>query len=75
MKKIYLTAIVGAYVYTLYMTITMFLVPAFKTYFGLYGVAGTFLLWAALTACGYACGYFFVKVLQSPEEEFTNDHS
>lgn len=73
MKKFLLTTIIASYVYTIYLSITLFLVPAFKTYFGLYGIFGTFAIWAALTAAGYACGYFGMKVWTMPNED--TDHA
>ena len=47
------------YLYVWYLSITLFLIPAFKLYFSLYGVWGTFGIWAALTAAGFVCGLFF----------------
>ena len=73
MKKFILTTIIGSYVYTMYLSITLFLVPAFKTYFSLYGVFGTFAIWLALTVAGYLCGYFGMKVWAMPDEE--SDHA
>lgn len=68
MRKFLLISIVATYFYVIYLSITLFLVPAFQTYFSLYGVAGTFIIWAGLTAAGYACGYFGMKVWTLPEE-------
>ena len=66
MRKFALISIIASYLYVLYLSITMFLVPAFQTYFGLYGVLGTFAIWIGLTAAGYACGYFGMLVWSMP---------
>ena len=62
MKRIISIAIVLtpliAYIYIWYLSIVLFLIPAFKTYFALYGVWGTFGIWAALTVAGFFCGFF-----------------
>ena len=71
MKKFILITIIASYVYTIYLSITLFLVPAFKTYFSLYGVLGTFLIWLALTVAGYLCGYFGMKVWTTPDPQAT----
>ena len=54
------------YIYTIYLAITLFLIPAFNLYFDLYGVAGTFLFWFGLSIVAFGCGYFFVKMLFNP---------
>ena len=53
---------VAVWLYTMYLSITMFLIPAFKTYFSMYGVFGTFAIWFALSFIGYMCGYTFMKI-------------
>jgi len=53
---------VAAYIYTMYLSITMFLIPAFKLYFDMYGIFGTFAIWAGLSFAGYMCGYTFMKI-------------
>ena len=66
-----------AWLYAMYLSITMFLIPAFKLYFSMYGVFGTFGIWFALSATGWLCGYSFMRILtykppQATYKENTN---
>jgi hypothetical protein len=63
MRKFLLISIALVYLYVMYLAITMFMIPAFQTYFTMYGVFGTFAIWAALTIAGWACGYFAGKII------------
>ena len=62
MRKFLLIGIAFTYLYIFWLSISLFLIPAFKLYFDMYGIAGTFLIWAGLTAAGWACGYYFAKI-------------
>ena len=68
MRKFIIAIPVIAYIYVWYLSITLFLIPAFKLYFSLYGIFGTFGIWAALTVAGYFCGYYFMKLLHASKE-------
>lgn len=71
MRKLALWGIGLSYLYVIYLSITLFLIPAFTAFFALYGVLGTFGIWFGLTAAGYACGYFFAVVLGWPRPQAT----
>ena len=68
MQRFMIAIPVIAYVYIWYLSITLFLIPAFKLYFSLYGIFGTFGIWAGLTIAGYFCGYYFMKLLTLRKE-------
>ena len=51
------------YLFVFYKSIVLFLIPAFTTYFELYGVLGTFGLWAGLTLAGFFSTYSFIWLL------------
>jgi hypothetical protein len=51
------------YLYTFWLSIKLFLIPAFKLYFDLYGIGGTFGIWAALFAVSFICSFWFFGLL------------
>ena len=54
---------VAIYLYTFWLSIKLFMIPAFKLYFDLYGVAGTFGIWAGLFLMGFVSSFAFFKIL------------
>ena len=66
---------VAVYLYTMYLAITMFMIPAFKLYFSMYGVFGTFGIWFTLTFVGWLCGYTFGRILtyKPPQATYRGD--
>ena len=64
-----------AYLYVWYLSIVLFLIPAFQTYFALYGVWQTFAIWFGLTAAGFICGLFFPFIYSNFKEGFRHEHS
>lgn len=53
---------ISMYLYIWYLSIKLFLVPAMKLFFSLYGIWGTLGIWTALTLGAFCCGYFFMKL-------------
>lgn len=51
------------YLYTWYLSITLFLIPSFKLFFSLYGVAGTFGIWIGLFLLGMISSFWFFSML------------
>jgi hypothetical protein len=60
-----------AYLYTFWLSIKLFMIPAFTTYFELYGVLGTFGIIIGLFISGFVCSYtFFWMLLKSEPSTF-----
>ena len=68
MNRFIIAIPVIAYLYVWYLSITLFLIPAFKLFFSLYGIFGTFAIWIGLTIAGYFCGYYFMKLVTLRKE-------
>lgn len=51
------------YLYSFWLAIKLFLIPAFSLYFSLYGVAGTFMIWIGLSLVGFISAFSFFYLL------------
>jgi hypothetical protein len=54
---------VAIYLYTFWLSIKLFMIPAFKLYFDMYGIAGTFGIWLGLFLMGFFSSFAFFKLL------------
>ena len=66
MRKFVLTSIICTYLYIWWLSISLFLIPAMKLFFEMYGVWGTFGIWIALFIGGFTCGYIGTKIYLIP---------
>jgi len=53
---------VAVYLYTFWLSLKLFMFPAFGLYFDMYGIAGTFGIWLGLFLMGFASSFTFFRL-------------